>query len=312
MKTRTIRFLVALAVFIVIAVGFVIQSGVGTLSAPGFKDISILCPLGALTTMLASKTIVPRAVYSIIIALVLIVLFARAFCGWVCPVPLVERFRDFFSKKSSKGKAKPAELTDEERSMISSACKSGNCSTENCKSCAKRGEKLDARHYVLGGALLSTAIFGFPVFCLICPIGLIFATVFLVINLFGSGDVTWSLLLVPAILILELFVFRKWCHTFCPLGALMSLVGKANKTFVPTADPERCLETSRGVECGACRRACPEGIDLHHPELSEAAINECTKCRACVDACPAHAITMPFLPSHGKKGCEQQVIEQQR
>ena len=40
--------------------------------------------------------------------------------------------------------------------------------------------KLDSRHYVLGGALLSTAVFGFPVFCLVCPIGLTFATVLVV------------------------------------------------------------------------------------------------------------------------------------
>ncbi|MCB7038630.1 4Fe-4S dicluster domain-containing protein [Eggerthella sinensis] len=34
---------------------------------------------------------------------------------------------------------------------------------------------------------------------------------------------------------------------------------------------------------------------MHHPETS-APLNECTKCRACADACPMHAIALPFLP----------------
>ena len=58
---------------------------------------------------------------------------------------------------------------------------------------------MGARHFVLGGALLSTFIFGFPVFCLVCPIGLTFATILLLVNLFAQGDVTWSLIVVPAI-----------------------------------------------------------------------------------------------------------------
>ena len=81
----------------------------------------------------------------------------------------------------------------------------------------------------------------------------------------------------------------------------MSLTAKANKTFKPVADPEKCLETAKGVSCGACARVCPEGINLHHPELSEAEINECTRCRACVDACPTGALSLPFLAKGAKK-----------
>ena len=146
------------------------------------------------------------------------------------------------------------------------------------------------------GALASTFIFGFPVFCLVCPIGLTFATILLVINLFSHGDVTWSLIVVPALLIAEVLLFKKWCHKLCPLSAFMSLIAKANKTFVPTIDDAKCLETAKGGACGACGRVCEEGIDPRHPQLSQAAWSECTKCRACVDACPANAITMPLLP----------------
>ena len=40
---------------------------------------------------------------------------------------------------------------------------------------------------------------------------------------------------------------------------------------------------------------CPQGINVRHPEAGMS-FSECTKCRACVEACPTRAITMPFLP----------------
>ena len=296
--SKTLRTLTAAAIIVIITVGFVTNVGLGTMSAPGIGDLSILCPLGALGTMLASKMMVPRAVISLVAMVLLIVVFARAFCGWMCPVPLVQKLRGVFSKGKKPEEATAADvatpLTEAETAALASSCDKDGA---GCASCAaKRGAALDARHFVLGGALVSTVAFGFPVFCLVCPIGLTFATILLVINLFAHGDVTWSLIVVPALLIAEVLLFKKWCHRLCPLSAFMSLIAKANRTFVPTIDDATCLETAKGRTCGACGRACGEGIDPRHPQLSEAAWSECTKCRACVDACPTSAITMPLLP----------------
>ena len=313
-NSKTLRTLTALAVIVVVFVGFLTNLGIGTISAPGFWDISVLCPLGALGTMLASKMMVPRAVISLVIMVLLIVVFARAFCGWICPVPLVQKLRDVFSKpdKSKKQAAEAkaeagdkganlAPLTDEEKAALAGGCEKDAKGLAGCASCAKkRGDAVDARHFVLGGALLSTFAFGFPVFCLVCPIGLTFATILLLVNLFGQGDVTWSLIVVPALLAAEVIFFRKWCHKLCPLSAFMSLIAKLNRTFKPTIDNTKCLETSQGKKCGACGRACGEGIDPRHPELSEAAWSECTKCRSCVDACPASAISMPLIAKKGQ------------
>lgn len=326
--SKTLRTLTATAIIVIITVGFVTNVELGTMSAPGIGDLSILCPLGALGTMLASKMMVPRAVISLVAMVLLIVVFARAFCGWMCPVPLVQKLRGVFSKgkkpeeatechperaehstvrrtvelPSTRSERREAprsgdegSLSDDEILRLRTACSAQD--DKGCASCsAKRGAALDARHFVLGGALVSTVAFGFPVFCLVCPIGLTFATILLVINLFAHGDVTWSLIVVPALLIAEVLLFKKWCHRLCPLSAFMSLIAKANRTFVPTIDDATCLETAKGRTCGACGRACGEGIDPRHPQLSEAAWSECTKCRACVDACPTSAITMPLLP----------------
>ena len=132
-------------------------------------------------------------------------------------------------------------------------------------------------------------------FCLICPIGLTFATIVLVMRLFAFGDVAWGVILVPALLLAEVVFFRKWCSKFCPISALMSLVGKANRTFVPAIDNAKCRESAQGTSCEACAAVCPQGINVRHPEAGMS-FSECTKCRACVEACPTRAITMPFLP----------------
>ena len=89
MNTKRLRTIIPLAVIAVIGVGFATHVGVGTLSAIGWQDISLLCPLGALATMIATKTLLPRAVISIVIALALILLLARAFCGVVHPIAYI-------------------------------------------------------------------------------------------------------------------------------------------------------------------------------------------------------------------------------
>ena len=301
-NSKKLRTLVALAIVAVVTVGFVTNVGIGTMSAPGIWDISILCPLGALGTMLASKMMVPRAVVSLVVMVLLIVVFARAFCGWMCPVPLVQKLRGLFAKKQPVERGDAADpaaapLTKVEIDALGVSCSKGSKDGGGCASCAsKRGAALDARHFVLGGALASTFVFGFPVFCLVCPIGLTFATVLLVMRLFAFGDATWTVVAFPAIIALEILLLPKWCQRFCPLGALLSLFSGLNRTFRPQVDAEKCLREGRGKACNLCEQACPEGINLHDVAAGETTLNDCSKCRACADVCPERAITFPLLP----------------
>jgi ferredoxin-type protein NapH len=305
MKSKRLRTLAPLVILLILSLGFMFDWGTGTLSAPGWQSISLLCPLGALGSMLAAKTIIPRVVFSLLIVVVLIVLFGRAFCSWICPVPLVSRMRNIFQKKREGAgdgeqieRAKDSEgdgqaLTAEENALLKSSA--GGCAT--CKE--KRG-RVDSRHLILGGALLSTVIFGFPVFCLVCPIGLTFATILLVVLLFGTGDVTLSLIVAPALLLVEVVFFRKWCSKICPLSAFMSLISKANRTFLPRIDKRLCLETTTHTSCGMCTNACWQGINLRNLDAG-AAPNECSRCRACIDACPKHAISLPLIAVPAKR-----------
>ena len=81
MNAKRLRVLIPVLIMVAIGVGFVFNTGVGTLSAIGWKDIALLCPLGALSTMIASKTIVPQAVVSLILAAIAILILGRTFCA---------------------------------------------------------------------------------------------------------------------------------------------------------------------------------------------------------------------------------------
>lgn len=305
MKLSRARYVVLAAVIVVISLGLVFNAGTGTLSAFGWRDVSLLCPLGAFTSMLSAKTVFPRAIIALSLVVVIVLLSGRAFCSWACPVPLVSKLREAFRRKSrtaeelradgvtaqslEAGGAEVKGLTQEEQALLRGGTEAG------CAACSRRFPRFDSRHMVLGGAVLSAAIFGFPVFCLVCPIGLTFGSILLIIALFGYGDVTWSVVFIPIVLLVEVVFFRKWCSKICPMGAFLSLLSKLNLTFRPTIDKGKCLETTRGARCGICTKSCEQGVNLRDDSLG-AAKCECTRCFACVDNCPTGAIRVPFLP----------------
>lgn len=303
-----IRFLVMLAVLAIVAVGYFTVQGIGNACGFGFGGITLICPLGALLAMIAERTAIPMAVVSVVAVLIICIVLGKVFCSWVCPVHFMSRFSRK-GKNGKNGKAKAAAISasanasaeaadaeaiapiPEKKKVIATGCAS--CKTPCGKS---KGIKIDSRHGILAAALGSTLIFGFPVFCLICPVGLTFATVLLVMRLFAFGATTWTIIAFPLIIIIELLVLPKWCQNFCPLGALLSLFSGPNKTFRPTVDAKTCLPLSEGKACSLCEKACPEGINLLDIASGATTLNDCSKCRACADVCPKGSITFPVLP----------------
>lgn len=296
MTRKTLRVLIPLAILGAAGIAFITNSGMGTLSSFGWRDIAVLCPVGALGTMLASKTAIPRAVISLVLFVGAVILLGRAFCGWICPVPVWSKIRNLFAKQD-----KNAETERGQRRAAQRAAEASKPLTEKelallqhgCRKHREHFEPQNSRHLVLGGALLSAAIFGFPVFCLLCPVGLSFAGVFTLILLFGTGDVSLSVIAIPIVLAVEVIFFKRWCSHICPISALMSLVSKFNRTFRPAIDDAKCLETAKGARCGRCASVCEVGIDVRHPQLGTS-FDECTRCMECVDHCPGEAITFPL------------------
>lgn len=289
-KSSQVRFLIMLAVLAVVAVGYFTAGGIGNFCGVGFESITLLCPLGALLAMLAERTAIPLAVVSVVAVLVVCIVLGKVFCAWACPVHFLSRLKGG-KGTGSLSRSRPAPSDTAEAKAGASPC--STCSSP----CGKnKGIKIDSRHGILAAALGSTLIFGFPVFCLICPVGLTFATVLLVMRLFAFGDATWTVIAFPAIIALEILLLPKWCQRFCPLGALLSLFSGLNRTFRPQVNAATCLRESSGKACNLCEQACPEGINLHDVAAGETTLNDCSKCRACADVCPEGAITFPLLP----------------
>ncbi|WP_302961366.1 4Fe-4S binding protein [uncultured Adlercreutzia sp.] len=270
-------------VFLLVVIGLLFNTGTGTLSSFGFDTIAAICPLGALESLFGTWAFVPRLIIALAAVVAIVLLVGRAFCAWVCPVPPVV---GFFKTKKRR------EADDAERAAAGQAARA--CHEQGgCPSRSKAG--IDSRHIVLCGALGSAAIFGFPVFCLVCPIGLTFAIMLGLIRLVGFNEPSWSLVLFAAILVLEVVFLRKWCAKICPVGALLSLISRANRTLRPQIDTAKCLRSHKGDTCGVCAVSCPEHIDPHS-DKGLVALHECTRCGACAEACPEGAISFPLMP----------------
>ena len=326
-----LRALAALAFFLLFLLGLAVHTGWGTASSFGIAEIAAICPLGNLEAMLASKTFLPRALVGFAVFLVVAALLGRFFCGWLCPVPWVEKA---LSKLRAPGrrfglglKESPAASETPRTSACTTtnassntasesgknaprSCPSGaSCASSSCKDCALASrvkEKADQAtektpYWILGGALASSAVFGFPVFCLICPVGLTFALTVALWRLFEFNETNWAILWFAGFLVLELFVLRRWCSRFCPLGALWTLASRLNRFFRPKAREDLCTRMTHGVPCTICRDVCPEGIDPASVANDPMLLARCTKCGACAAACPTGAVHFPFLADSGRK-----------
>ncbi len=320
-RFRTARGWVAFACVAFALAGMAFRVGIGTPSAFGIQQISAICPLGALETMAGAKGVMLHPLLLFVLVVVLIALVGKAFCAWMCPVPWLQKFfrpkkrgvaakgevgcdapasrndsdADFAQvEPSAAGAAQIAESGEEQAACTSSACAAcpgaSACANALAPVGGKRdGVQLDSRHAALVGALASAAVFGFPVFCLICPVGLTFATIIGLWNLVQFNEPSWALVIFPVILIVEVTVLRKWCSKICPISALVSLLSNLNVTLRPRVKADVCLR-SRGADCHACVDVCPEQLDPHSKRIPE-----CSKCGKCMEACPAKAISIKLL-----------------
>lgn len=295
-KVSRVRRYVPGIVFALLVIGLVTGIGSGTLCSVGYESITAVCPLGALESLFGAGAFVARAVIILAVAAAAVLLVGKAFCSWVCPVPPLDRFLSG-RKRREADKAARTEAAQHVSGRLAACAGCAGCGEKKpgetplapADGTAKRRfAKVDGRHVVLGGSLVSAAICGFPVFCLICPVGLTFATAIALYRLVGFNEPTLDLIVFPLIIVAELTLLRKWCHRFCPISALMGLVANFNKATRPKIDPDLCLRKD-GTPCTVCAAACPEFIDPAG-DLGDRALAECTRCGQCAAACPADAI----------------------
>lgn len=295
-KARALVF-AAFVAFVVAGLAF--RIGAGTPSAFGIDAIAAVCPLGALETMAGAKDVMLHPLLLLIAVVAIIVLVGKAFCAWLCPVPWLQKL---VRPKPSRKSAEPSAGDSSCDATCGSSCGSSCAAEGACPSCAlapvggkRDGFRLDTRHATLLGALGTTAVFGFPVFCLVCPVGLTFGTVGSLWHLIVDKQVTMSVIVFPAALLIELVLYRKWCMNLCPIAGLLNIFGQFARLFRPRVDASTCLRRSEGKPCTVCAAVCSERIDLHADDAA-IQLGECTRCGECVKHCPTASIRIEAKP----------------
>jgi len=215
-------------------------------------------PLGALEVTLATR----HLVVSLLVAAGLLVTFyalaGRVFCGWFCPLGLLLDLN--------------AHLRERLRREL-----------------RVRGLNLPDFHFPRGGqygllilAVGLSLITRLPAFQLVSPINILARAL-----IFAPGP---EMLLVWAIVLMESVAPYGFCRSLCPLGALYSLIGRFSLLRVQV-DPTAC----KG-RCRLCTVHCPMNIQVMEDYVlaSKQAIvdPECTRCGACIDACPRQVLQL--------------------
>ncbi len=272
MRVRWIRRLAQLAALF--AFGWLLYQSRwvpgGEMSPPVFLRMD---PLVALTALLSRGPVVLPYILGGLLLLVLTVIFGRFFCGWLCPLGTCIDISDTLLFRRRSG----------ERS----------------------GYSRPRWKYYLLAVVLVAALFGTQIAWLVDPIPLLTrtgATVIYPLSL-GAYNLLVTLggpllrqvgvylyptavyhfhlevavgLVFLAVLGMSFFARRMWCRTFCPLGALLALVGRFGlwKRHVS----EQC------TGCGICAGNCKMGA-IPGDECTKTHTPECILCYDCM-ACP--------------------------
>lgn len=221
----------------------------------------LACPIGALQAVNGSVSFT-FSFYVTGILMAFGVVLGRAVCGWLCPFGLLQEL--LHKIPSPKWKL-------------------------------RRGF-LYVKYVVLGVfvILLPIAVtdymgMGRPAFCqYICPAGTLEGGVFLIAAHEGlrrtvGALFTWKMSVLVITLIGSVLIYRFFCRTLCPLGAIYGLFNKISICHLEV-DGHRC------IDCGKCRQACKMEVDpVSAPDSAE-----CIRCGACVEVCPERAIRLGF------------------
>jgi ferredoxin-type protein NapH len=142
-----------------------------------------------------------------------------------------------------------------------------------------------SKFIVLAGTIVAAWVFADTMFCKLCPVASIEASIPYLIM--GVSKVNQPFLVHMGTLAFTLvgmvLISRFWCRYLCPMGALLSLFNRVS--FMKLK-----LDKSKCSSCGACAPACPMGIEPHYQYDN----HNCIKCGRCVDTCHLGALSLGF------------------
>lgn len=232
--------------------------GLNCYSCPGAVGA---CPIGALQAVIGNRNF-KFAFYVAGFLMFVGALTGRFVCGWLCPFGLIQ---DLLHKIPFPKKIK---------------------TFPGDRMLRKLKYVIFAVFVILMPMFLVDMLGqGAPYFCkLICPAGTLEGGIPLVIlNKSLRGAVgflyIWKNVLLAAVIILSVLIYRPFCKYLCPLGAVYSVFNSIS-VFRYRVDNEAC------IHCGACAKVCNMQVNpaenANHPE--------CIRCGDCKRACPTKAI----------------------
>jgi ferredoxin-type protein NapH len=220
----------------------------GNLSASEFLGVLPMAdPFAVLQQLVSGQGLLTTVLLGAAILLVFYALAGRVFCGWVCPMNLVTDLAGWL-----RTRMKLSDLFRLPRTT---------------------------RYWILGMALLLSALMGIAAFEWVSPISMLHREI-----IYGVGlGVTAAL----GIFIFDLLILKHgWCGHLCPLGAFYGLLGQQALLRV-RFDDRTC------THCGECARVCPEPQVLNLKQAAEhgmVSAGACTNCARCIPICPEHSL----------------------
>lgn len=220
------------------------------------EAVTGLMPVGAFMSLFAwvkaglFDPVMPAGVVIVLAAIVVSLLFKRAFCGWICPVGAVW---DAFARAGRLWPRLPLR--------------------------APRWLDLGLRGLRYG---LAAAFLGW---LWIVPLGQ--ALEFQRLPYYAVADLKILSLLLHArplyigiglgVAVASMLVGNAWCRWLCPLGGLYGACGVVSPATV-SRDPATC------INCGKCAAVCHADVPVDR--LGSVRAPECDGCLECLRACP--------------------------
>ncbi|MBN1348239.1 4Fe-4S binding protein [candidate division KSB1 bacterium] len=89
---------------------------------------------------------------------------------------------------------------------------------------------------------------------------------------------------IVALILTSVFVYRPWCHLFCPFGLVGWFLEKIS-LFKINVNYETC------IACNKCAQACPSTV-MEAILKRERIIPDCFACANCIETCPTDSIQL--------------------
>lgn len=221
----------------------------------GSASVDALCPFGGLETLPTlfkdgtyMQRITPSSFILLIAVVILTFVLGRAFCGYICPLGTIQ---SLFTKLGKNLNIKQVKVNKNVDKVLRFA-----------------------KYIVLFIVLFTTYKAGELVIRAYDP-----WAAFMHLN---SGaeifeEFLVGLIILIVIFISSLFIERAWCRYFCPLGATLAITSPLRIFKIKR-------NTSTCINCKACTRNCPMGLDVHSEESVSS--TECISCGDCITSCP--------------------------